>query len=194
MKTINISLDEKSIDDAIKELEKAKQQLQTQMLADFRKALCEWIVERANLYLEVSSIGYAVINDIKSHWEYPANYADEVLTIRNTSDKAVFVEFGVGRVGQSSPHYLAGQQGYEYSIGEKINQETGQWIFSPTQKENIDLKYGYWVRFGHGAIGTSGSPATMYAYNAVVDALTELRSPDGGEIGRLWKEVADRYW
>lgn len=194
MKTINISLDEKSIDEAIKELEKAKQQLQTQMLADFRKALCEWIVERANRWLDRSTIGADVIADIESHWEYPTNYADNVVTIKNTSDKAVFVEFGVGRVGQSSPHFLAGEQGYEYGIGTKINQATGQWVFSETSEEDIDIQDGYWMILKRGGVRTSGSPATMYAYNAVVDALNELRSPDGGEIGRLWKEVADRYW
>lgn len=194
MKSINVSLSPQSIDNAIKELNTARAQLQNQMLADFRKALCEWIVDRANKHLERSSIGSNVIIDIESHWEYPINYADTVVTLKNTSDKAVFVEFGVGRVGQKSPHDLAGEQGYKYSIGTKINQATGEWVFNPTPDENIDIQDEYWVRLGKGAIKTTGSPATMYAYQAVVDARTELRSPGGGEIGRLWKEIKDRYW
>lgn len=70
MKNIKVSLNSKSIDDAIKELQKAQEQLKSKMLAEFMIKSCRWMVDKANDYLDKSNIGKNVINDIKSHWTF----------------------------------------------------------------------------------------------------------------------------
>jgi hypothetical protein len=48
---------------------------------------------------------------------------------------------------------------------------------------------------GSGALKiiTKGAKGVWYAYNAIVDAQTELAKSGGGEIGKMWEDIEARY-
>ncbi|MBR5272758.1 MAG: hypothetical protein IKU25_05120 [Clostridia bacterium] len=205
MKTINVALNQKSIDDAIKELKKAQDQLKGQMLKEFIDRCCKWIVERANHYLDIgaSKSGGNVIADIKNHWVIEqSTLSQNIFTIKNTSDKAVYVEFGVGIVGQESPHKMSGEVGYQYNIPTKYkyagkHHDENTWRFVVSNKDDVDLLEGNYEEWpkkdGTIKIITRGSPSVMYAYNAVVDAKNMVAS-GGGVFAQYWAETLKKYW
>lgn len=200
MKKINVALNSKSIDDAIKELKNAQVQLKSQMLTEFMIKSCQWIVDQANDYLDKSDIGRNVIDDIKSHWSFDPSTNPVIIT--NTSDKAAFVEFGVGIVGQENPHDNASSARWKYNVpsqskyaGEHHDENT--WRFYVGNKDDIDLEDGNYeqlnTKSGRIKVITRGSPAVMYAYQAIVDARQELRS-GGGIFKKFWNETMNKYW
>lgn len=190
---ISIGLNSKSINKAIKQIEKVKKLYSEKMVPDLLKSCAEWLINRANELLLQTDIGENVWTDIMGSWKIIQK--DNTVTILNTSDKAVFVEFGVGIVGQESPHENASKAGYKYNVpsdykyaGEHHDNDT--WRFYVSDETEIDLidgSYEPWeTQSGRLKIITRGSPSVMYAYNALVD----LR--DYG-VAKVWKEIKKKY-
>lgn len=196
---INIQLNQRSIQEAKKKLLYVKKVL-PQMKKDFLEDVALWLIERANLHLNNSDIGENVKIDIRNGWTY--EFTANGIKITNATEKAVFVEFGVGAVGQSQSHPQASGEGYEYNLpsaykyaGKYHDDDT--WRFTKQSAEDVDLpkdSYETW-RMGSGALKiiTRGAKGVWYAYNAIVDAQMELSKANGGEIGALWETVKRKY-
>lgn len=192
---INIELNLKSIEQAKKQLLYVKKIL-PQMQKDFLEDVAMWLIERANMHLNNSDIGENVKIDIRNGWVY--DFTANGIKITNSTEKAVFVEFGVGVVGQSQAHPQASVEGYEYNVDSpyKDRKGTGTWVFKSTLK-NLDLPQNN-VEFAYNksgtdyAIVTRGAKGVWYAYNAIVDANMELAKSNGGEIGALWEKAKSR--
>ena len=155
------------------------------LMERFLKDVAEWIIEKAKWYVENSDIGANVKADINDHWSY--TISGKSAKIVNDSDKAVFVEFGVGSMGAMIPHDMAKSEGYQYNVNDHT-----YWVFTVEDEEDVDMHQGYQTKNapdGQIYIITKGSWRVMYAYQSIVDAKDELRKVGGGEIGRLWKKA-----
>ena len=206
MKKITASLNINSIQKAIKQLNEIKKELNSTMLYDFLARCCDWFIKRANEHLSNSDIVKSVIIDIQNHWAQPlfTNTNNKLTaTITNNSDKAVFVEFGVGSIGARIPHPEASETGYEYNVPSSAKRQ-GYWTFYADDWEDVDMHSGYLVKpagSGHSVsitgdspssggywITTKGSWGELYAYQALVDM------ESSGILKTLWKETKKKYW
>jgi hypothetical protein len=190
---INIRLNNKSIQSAIERLQKAKAQI-PKMLNEFLKNACDWFIDRANRHLDNSDIGKNVVNDIKSHWRY--SIKDNVATIINDSDKAVFVEFGVGQVGGEYPHPNAEEEKYQYNKDSDYKftskSDDDYWIFHLNSEEDLDMHprdYLFRETSNDLYFLTKGSWGEMFAFNTIIDMTIEHKAIKG-----LWQQVKEKYW
>lgn len=193
---INVALTEKSIKQAIAELERVKKDTLPLLVKEILGFLCDFFIKRANEHLDMSTVGANVKEGIKSAWK--PSLAGSVLTITNDDDKAVFVEFGVGiRAKQGGQHPNAGNQDgkpYQYDIGGHL---LGIWGFKIDDLADLDLPSGKAsyeatkLKDGGYSIGTRGAVGAMYAYNALMDIRDDLQSQDG-IIQREWKRIKER--
>jgi hypothetical protein len=193
---INIELNQKSIQQAKRQLLQVKKVVPI-MTKDFLEDVALWVIERANLHLNNSDIGENVKIDIRNGWVY--NFTPTGIQITNSTEKAVFVEFGVGIVGQGNSHPQASIEGYEYNVSSSEKQSDGSWHFF-SDEANLDIPKSAidWGLNGKGnqnrmSIYTRGTKGVWYAYNAIVDAQMELAKPNGGEIGALWDKAKRKY-
>ena len=189
---IKVGLTEKSIDAAIKAVEEYQKRAKEFLPAVIAKS-AEAIIELANERLDGTTIGQNVINSIKTGWLPLKKLDDEHYILENGSDKAVFVEFGVGEVGSISSHDIADKVGYEYDMN--AHGEEG-WTFYVNSQADVDIAKESYV-YGHARdievgrkkkrdrlyIRTSGSPATMFLYQAAMDFC------DKGMIAPIAKQV-----
>lgn len=189
---LNVELSPKSIEQTIKKLQFAKEQIQTTMQREFLQEICKWIIDKANYYLSYCDIGQNVKDDISIGWQY--TLTKNGAKIINSAQQAVFVEFGVGIIGREERHEMVrnGSTDYEYNIGSKINKETNQWIFNVYNDQDIDIQEQYIIYRTNNTVKTKGSPAVMYCYNAVVDAKNELEKPNG-IFTQKWKTLEQKY-
>lgn len=196
MKKITIGLNKKDIQNAQKYLLKLKSQI-PKMQQEFLVAVAKWIVKQADGYIDRADIGSLVKDEIKGGWEYEPTASG--VKIVNRTQKAVFVEFGVGIVGQGNAHPQASVEGYEYNMDSyhKDRKGTGTWVFQ-SSLDKLDLPLNN-VEFAYNesgtdyAIVTRGAKGVWYAYNAIVDAQMELAKSGGGEIGKMWEDIKARY-
>lgn len=188
MAKININLDAKSINNAIRQVDNIKVKLATTIPSLFITKCLEWIMDRANQYLSGIPMDGEIIADIQSRWNIETISKNRKRLV-NYSDKATFVEFGVGRVGQINAHPKASEEGYKYNIETKYKKSDGSWVFDAEHKQYaIDLNEGYYVMFGDDNNGrvkvlTKGSPANLYLYNAGMDLLSS------GVYKTLWQQA-----
>lgn len=189
---IEIGLNKQSIKNAIKQLNSIKKTITT-MQQEFLVAVAHWVTNKANEYIDRSDIGSLVKDEIKGGWEYePTEIGVKIV---NRTQKAVFVEFGVGIVGKSQSHPNATQEGYEYNVPSRAKFLGGSWSFRG-QTETLDLpidSVDYAEAENELVFITQGAKGVWYAYNAIVDAQMELAKTNGGEIGKLWNDVKKRY-
>ena len=190
---IRVSLNKNSIDNAQRQLKKAKEQIK-KMLDEFYYECYEFFVARANEKLSLSEIGSLVKEDIQTSWEFvkTANGAKFV----NSSDKSVYVEFGVGIVGEANPHPNAEETSYEYDKDSPYKTWDRSWYFY-TNSNELDLPLsaltdirGYDDHRGNKGkrliVGTQGTKGVWYAFNALED----LRA----ELPKIWLKVKQKYW
>lgn len=188
MATIKINLDVKSINNAIKQIEEIQRKLKEQVPSLFIDKALTWIKDRANFYLTNLPMDSEVTGDIQSSWTIE-RVSNNVKRLVNSSKKAVFVEFGVGSVGQQQPHPLANNENYEYNKPTRYKSQDGTWVFDAKHKQYaIDLNQGYFSLFEKDNTGrvtaiTKGSPANLYLYNAGMDLLNT------GIYQQLWVET-----
>lgn len=181
MATIKINFDEKSIKNAIIELNKVQQKLYTTVPKRFLTLCSNWIINRANERIRDLDIGSEVKEDIISRWRV-SNLSNNRIKVINDSNKAVFVEFGVGKIGKESPHPQSSSEGYEYNKDSGKKDRYGQWRFTLENKDQIDLIADYYSK-NENTITTKGSPANLYLYNSLMDLISS------GIYKLLWQQA-----
>lgn len=208
---IKVGLNKKSIGQAIKKLNEIKSFI-PKMSQEFSMEVAHWITDRANIYIDSSDIGSLVKDKIKSSWNYEVtssgikivNNAQKQVPNFGTVPLAVLVEFGVGIVGEANQHPNASEEGYEYNMQTDPSHKNadGSWSFWLNSDER-DLPMSAFTDFGsyddhrkggkRMVVTTFGAKGVWYAYNAIVDAQMELAKSDGGEIGKIWRDIKSRY-
>lgn len=193
---ITVNLNQSSVRSAIAKLQKAKSQLPT-MLNELLMQSCEALIVLANQNLEWVGIGDAVKEKIKLSWSYTVK--NGVATLINEYQKAVYVEFGTGIVGEENPHKMASSAGYEYNVDSPYKDEQGRWTFY-ADLEELDLPIKgddraditYFNEPNRNStrmlIRTSGAPATMFVFNAIL----RFKSEKHGKT--LWDGIKAKYW
>ena len=182
-KVINIGFDTKSIRQAIKEIENIRKKFSKNIPKIYLKKCADYVISRANEYLSNYNIDGEIIDDIKTHWD-TETLTNNTIRVFNNSDKAVFIEFGVGRIGSISSHPNANETGYQYNLPSSAKSTSGRWAFDVRDKNGIDLVKGYYKHRGNSVV-TSGSPANMYLYNATLDLISS------GTYRILWLQTLD---
>ena len=182
MKTININFDVKSIKNAIKEVKEVQKKMQKEVPQAFITRCLNWVRVRANDYLNNFNIDGGTVSDIISNWHNKIE--GNVGKLVNTSSKAVFIEFGVGRIGAVASHPSANENNppYEYNVESDKKDGYGKWRFKTNDKFGIDLVEGYYT-IKNDTVTTSGSPATLYLYNAMMDLISS------GVFKKLWQDT-----
>ena len=187
---ISISYNKKSIDNAIQTIENAKKQLYGVMINELLVECCNEIIRLANEKLDLTDIGSNVKTDIQSSWTFEPPI-DKKIRLVNTAEKAVYVEFGVGIVGQQDPHPNAAQEGYEYNVPSPSKRADNSWKFA-TQVENLDLPNKdvrkYETEDNNIVVFTKGTAATMFVYQSIMDF------KDFGLAKKIWKNIKKKYW
>ena len=198
MKKIVVELNQASVQQAINYLKHLRKNI-TKMMDEFLEFACEWIINQANRYIELSDLGDLVKMDIRNNWGYVVSNGSA--KIENISDKAVFVEFGVGIVGQEKPHPQSNVEGYIYNMPSEskragLYHDENTWRFITNDKDLIDLpsdSYETWeMASGSLKIITRGTKGVWYAYNAIVDAQMDLQNPNGA-FATEWRKIKERY-
>lgn len=182
---ISFNLTPSSIRGALQTIRNVKQQLVKDMQEDFFQKCFQFFVERANMYVDLVDIGSNVKQAIKDGWRYEKTLLG--VSFVNTHEQATFVEFGVGDKGGEKPHPSSSlySNNYQYGVGEKIFPD-GSWIFNPHSDADIDIdEKSILVRTEH-TVRTKGSPAVMYAYQA----LDDLRNA----MPKIWEDIKIKYW
>ena len=134
---LQVELNPKSIEQVLSKLKKAKyQSTKGTLIKEYLEYVCLWIINKANWYLELADLGELVKLEIRNGWEYDITIDGAKIT--NRTDKAVFVEFGVGIVGQQNPHPNATIDGYEYNKPSTAKSSDGSWSFFANTNE-LDL-------------------------------------------------------
>lgn len=198
---LKIALNQKSIKNAINTLKTVKKQLQGEMLDEFYKRCYDYFVSHANYYLLSSGIGDLVIAEIQSSWKYvPTMHLDIIgnnistykggVKFINTAEKSVYVEFGVGVVGEENEHPNANNTNYKYNIPSDSKDIDNSWMFKSFEEE-LDIPQKAIVGSKEMADGrlkvwTYGTQGCFYAFNALED----LRK----EVPNIWKEIKIKYW
>lgn len=188
-KKIVVELNRKSIQDAIKQLKNTKKIIQKQMMLEYMQRSAEWIRDRANDLVSLADIGENVKEAIKDYW-FIEKISDSHIVLYNISEKAAYVEFGVGIIGQSSQHPNANNAGYEYNVKSEYKFGQGFWQFNVEDRSWLDIPedaivYQNVTNSGETII-TQGTEGVWYLYNAVEDY--KLR-----EQKRLWEELTKKY-
>lgn len=194
MKHIKVGLSTKSIASAIKQLENIKNTTVPLMIKNFLRECCEWIINEANSQLDTSERGAEVIDDIKSSWHYVLKENGKAQII-NSAEKAVYVEFGVGVVGEGNPHPSADTAGYDYNRDSTAKDYGGSWHFFSNEAElDIPLdnvEWGVYPTSGDPrrrlSVFTSGAEGDMFLYNAMMNLISS------GQVHKIWNNMKEKY-
>lgn len=176
---IRIPLSANGIRHAQNEIKKIRDKFASgEIIRVFLEECTQYILAQTEFYLDNSGLGENVIFDIKSHWVIQIMGNRAVMT--NDSNKAVFVEFGVGIVGKGDPHPKASEEGYKYDVDSPYKLEDGNWMFQTDNLQDLDLPQSrvdvIEDEFGDEyAIITKGSKGVWYAYNALQDLIMNIR-------------------
>lgn len=188
---ISIDYDIKSIDKAIKQIELYQKRLNS-IIPTFFQQCADKIVSIANENLNTISLDYGIVAEIKNGWQ-PIRKDGDKYILENISDRSVYIEFGIGQVGEEDPHPVAGRAGYLYNVPSNAKRfDFGEgrtiWWFRATNGY-IDIlnndKYRLdSIRTRRGiVIKTAGQPATMFAFNALQDFIDgEMYVPIAKEL------------
>lgn len=189
---LTINLDSKSVQNAIKELYRARNKV-WKALDELLALSCERLITLANQNLEWVEIGDMVKEKIKASWAY--RVSNGVATLTNEYQKAVYVEFGTGVVGERNPHENAKEAGYDYNVDSPYKDEQGRWTFY-TDYEDLDIPMDALSDItvfrkdnaSRMQIRTNGAPATMFVFNAIMRFKSEKHAQ------QLWEQVKGKYW
>lgn len=175
---INIGYSTKSIDKALKQIEEYQKKLQS-VIPKFLQRCADKIIENVNerLSIEGSALGLSgsIIADIQKGWKaQPVTQTanGHSIKILNETEKATYIEFGVGAIGARSAHKQASQLGYGYDLNNHGNWGWSFYVHNDDDKIDIGTQYRdieSIKKDGTIEIVTRGQPATMFAYNGVMD-------------------------
>lgn len=189
MKKFVVELNSKSVKNTIKLLNQEKKRIE-QATKEYFELSADWIINRANEILDRSDIGENIKSEIFGGWDTEW-ISPSHLKIVNHSRKSVYVEFGVGIIGQTDKHPNADETGYEYNVESSKKFGQGFWQFVVPSEDYLDLpqkaiiyqdddKYGL-------SITTQGTQGVWYLFNAVEDFKVSKQKP-------LWEQVKKKYW
>lgn len=186
---INVALNPKSIQEAKNRLLSIKTKLQNgEIMKAFFQDCSEFLLSKMEATLLSSGIGSNVVSDILSSWTI--TITENKLLMVNSSDKAVFVEFGVGIVGYVQQHPKADVEGYEYDVPSEAKDSNGAWHFFSNEAD-LDIPQDAIDYGGYGSgsrnrmsIYTRGTKGVWYAYNAIQDLRLNIRV--------IWNNVKKR--
>lgn len=189
---LTVDLNTNSVNAAITALKRAKSQL-PKMMNEFLTECCNRIILLANQNLEWIDIGSEVKEMIRASWDFLV--VDGTAIITNLYQKAVYVEFGTGIVGAQSPHKKASSAGYDYNVNSPYKDEQGRWTFY-TEYEDLDMPISALTDItvfrkdnaNRMQIRTSGAPATMFVFNAI------MRFKSENHAKSIWKSIKAKYW
>lgn len=192
-KRINISFDSKSIENAIKQLETIKKKMQGEIPRKFLERCVYKIQDYANQNLDNASSSFdpAIINGIKSSWTPPIFVGDNLVRLENINDKAVFLEFGVGIIGEQNSHDNASATNYQYNVDSGKKTKNGYWRFRVDDGRAIDLDINHYKRYDSGKdksqqwVVTQGSPSLSYLFNAI------MRMKEENQYKTIWNKVLE---
>lgn len=171
---VNIKLSKNSVKSVIKKVEEVKEKAQNELIKTFLQKSIARIIELANQNLMATDIGFDVKNLIQNSWE-TSEIVNNKITLSNTAEfekgenLAVFVEFGVGIVGQSNNHTMSGEAGYNYNVPSAAKDQYGNWVAFVDGEGSMNIESGYYEKYNTSngiMIKTQGSPATMFLYKA----------------------------
>lgn len=180
-KVIHVRLNQQSIDEAIKKIEKYRQDF-AKKNADFAERLKEYGIEVVTAQMQgipnPTGIGRFPEDPGTDEWNFDCDSSDVETSktvaranIRVSGDRILYVEFGYGVTFGSPQHPKAGELGY----GMGTNSPAGHW----------DDPEGWWYTGTDGeGHHTYGAPAYMPVYNASVHIRNHV-----GDIRRIAKEV-----
>lgn len=172
---IPIRFDKKSIENAIKQIKAVQKKVKTDLPRVYLQKCVESIKAIANRNLSMTNIGSEVKALIQTSWETTAVIWNKITLSNNAEyesgkNLAVFVEFGVGRVGGSKPHEVANEANYQYNVWSMRKDPNDKWVYTLEGGEDrMNIESGYYEG-GNTDKGfyfkTAGSPATMFLYKA----------------------------
>lgn len=166
---ITVGLSPKSIDKAIKQVEWYRKHF-VRLIPKMLSRFADRVAELANEKIEGFDYDAETIAGIKSGWVKEDSEGGLLVTLSNTYEKAVYIEFGVGQVGEQSPHKSAEEAGYDYDRNAHGNKG---WAFQSKEGSPVDLqRKDYKVFYKNNSefwIRTRGSGSTMFLYNAAMD-------------------------
>ena len=187
---IKVELNQKSIKEAIKQLEAQKKVLTDVAIPEYLNKSAEWIRERANTILSLADIGDDVKSKISSRWDIKKISSNHIVLF-NSYYKAAYVEFGVGIIGQTSKHPNADVAGYEYNVESEHKFGQGYWRFEVSDVSRIDIPEKaiiYQSQEEDGlSIVTQGTEGVWYLFNAVEDFKVIAQKS-------IWEEIKKKYW
>ena len=155
MKTIVIELSEKSIQDAIQQIEDYKRSLQAKVDIFLQKM--------ANIGLSIVRAEIEIVPDEERGTYYVEDiYGDNSVSIRLTGDKILFIEFGAGITFAAPQNPKAGQ----------FNMGVGTY---PDQTHAFS-EYGWWYSDDGESKHSYGNPAYMPMYLASVEVINQAIS------------------
>lgn len=166
---ITVGLSPKSIDKAIKQIEWYRKHF-VRLIPKMLSRFADRVAELANEKIEGFDYDAETIAGIKSGWVKEDSEGGLLVTLSNTYEKAVYIEFGVGQVGAEKSHENAEKAGYQYDINSHGNKG---WEFY-IGDEPLDLQRGYYYDIykpnqNKFLIWTKGSPSTMFLFQAAMD-------------------------
>lgn len=157
-RSIEMTLDPKSIKQALKEIEECKKQL-VAALSDLAKQLTEQGAQIAKM--QIASMEAVDTGELEHSVRGQYNAKEHIGYIRAGEGLtyAFYVEYGTGPVGESNQHPEPEKVGWEYNVGETIgiNEKHPEW------------GEGWWYPGDDGrAHWTAGQPARPFMYNTFI--------------------------
>lgn len=189
---INVGFDKKSIQNAIKQIKAVQKKIRTDLPRVYLQKCANWIVSEANNNLSRINMDSKIISLIQSSWVI-SPVVGNLIKIENTAQYkageniAVFVEFGVGVVGEktSKPQGFIenaiSTNDYKYNVRtdnkrasknpqSKFSSNDNAWRFTQSSDKGIDIQSSYYEEYTHKdgtkKIVTAGSPSQMFLFNA----------------------------
>ena len=158
-RSIEMTLDPKSIRQAIKEIEECKRQL-VEALTELTKTLQEQGVQVAKM--QVASFDAVDSGELEHSIFGHYNEQSRIGYIIAGAPHAFYVEYGTGAVGADAPHPMAAEAGWEYMVGPHIKEGPGGlgWWYDKSSDGVFSGSGDYhWTR---------GQPARPFMYNTFV--------------------------
>lgn len=175
MKKINIQLNSKSVESAIKKMQYIKSNIAL-INEEFAFESLEWIKNRSNEYLESRVKNFPNTANIQNekYWhnkQVSKKQSKVIYELRNDNELVAYVEFGTGIVGAKKPHKNAIEVGYKY---DKNNRGEEGWTFY-NEQINLFLK------------NFKGYEGKSFLYDACWDYFYQ------GVWKKIYKKIYDKY-
>ena len=154
--SINMTLDAKSIDNAIREIRHIQKQLVEAMNDLIQKLADEGVKEAKAQVAAMDAVDTGELERSIYGYYDPESRIGYVIA---GAAHAFYVEYGTGPVGEDNPHPEAAEAGWDYNIGPTIHQN----------EQHPEWGVGWWYPGDDGKPHwTQGQPARPFMYNTMV--------------------------